>query len=182
MAKDNLILCFAIIFYLCCPGKVSGRERGPLMIAKENLFTVNTGIDRFSMNFAYTRAIHLGGNGGIVGLLYSAGAGFIPENKFNPRKQLVTKADIIGHSFLFFRLGAGLQHNTDFRESYLYFMPKLGIGFHYINLLVEFPVGLNKNGIEMSKLQKNKESVYINVNIPFDLQTYGSKWRTRVKK
>lgn len=182
MAKENLILCFVIIFYLFCPAKVSGQEREPLMIAKENLFTVNTGIDRFSMNFAYTRAVHLGSNGGILGLLYSAGAGFIPEHKYNPRKQLVTKADIIGHYVLFFRLGAGLQCNTDFRQSYLYFTPKLGFGFHYINLLVEFPVGLNKKGIEMNKLQANQQSVFINVNIPFDLQTYGPKWRPRVKK
>ncbi len=182
MAKKNLILCFLIIFYLFCPAKVSGQEREPLRIAKENLFTVNTGIDRFSMNFAYTRAVHLGNNGGILGLLYSAGAGFIPEHKFNPRKQLVTKADIIGHYFLFFRLGAGLQYNTDFRQSYLYFTPKLGFGFHYINLLVEFPVGLNKKGIEMNKLQANQQSVFINMNIPFDLQTYGPKWRPRIKK
>lgn len=158
------------------------QEKEPLMIAKENLFTINTGIDRFAMNFNYTREVHLGRNGGLVGLLYSAGAGFIPENRFNPRKQLSTKADIIGHSFLFFRLGAGLQYNTDFRQSYLYFTPKLGIGFHYINLLFEWPLGLNKNAIEMSKLFNNKASTYINVNIPLDLQTYGPKWRPRVKK
>lgn len=180
--KAFVFLYGIVIFTLLCSGNASAQRKTNSSIATENLFTVNTVLNRFGMDFGYTRAVHSTSPGGITGLLYSGTVGFIPNNRFQPKGQLTTKADVVAHAMILIRVGAGLQYSTDFEKSYLYATPKIGVGLHYINVMFEGQFGLNKNGVEMSKNLKDKGVVYINLNIPFDLKFFDFKYRSRKRE
>ncbi|RYD96706.1 MAG: hypothetical protein EOP54_13050 [Sphingobacteriales bacterium] len=180
--KPIVFLFFALIFNLFGNKEVSAQRKTNSSIATENLFTVNTVLNRFGMDFGYTRAVHSASPGGITGLLYSGTAGFIPNNRFQPKGQLTTKADVVAHAMIVIRLGAGLQYSTDFEKSYLYATPKIGVGLHYINVMFEGQFGLNKNGVALSKNLKDKGVVYINLNVPFDLNFFDFKYKSRQRE
>lgn len=180
--KRLLWMCFTLICTLLRSEQVAAQRKTNSSIATENLFTVNTVLNRFGMDFGYTRAVHSASPGGIAGLLYSGTVGFIPNNRFQPKGQLTTKADVVAHGMILMRVGAGLQYSTDFEKSYLYATPKIGVGLHYINVMFEGQFGLNKNGVELSKNLKDKGVVYINVNVPFDLKFFDFKYRNRARE
>lgn len=175
--KQLFLLCSMVIFILPGSGNVSAQSKSNSSIATENLLTVNTVLNRFGMDFGYTRAVHSASPGGIAGLLYSGTVGFIPNNHFQPKGQLTVKADVVAHAMILIRMGAGLQYSTDFEKSYLYATPKIGVGLHYINVMFEGQFGLNKNGVELSKNLKDRGVVYINLNVPFDLKFFDFKYR-----
>ena len=177
--KGIFLSCFLCLVMLPGSGDVWAQKRSSSTTATENLFTVNTVLNRFGMDFGYTRAVHSISPGGIAGLLYSGTVGFIPNNHFQPKGQLTAKADVVAHAMLLIRVGAGLQYSTDFEKSYLYATPKIGVGLHYINVMFEGQFGLNKNGVELSKNLKDKGVVYINLNIPFNLEFFYFSTRKR---
>lgn len=181
---DRRILysCFLCLVTVLSSGAIWAQKRTGSSIATENLFTVNTVLNRFGMDFGYTRAVHSASPGGIAGLLYSGTVGFIPNNHFQPKGQLTTKADVVAHAMLLIRLGAGLQYSTDFDKSYLYATPKIGVGLHYINVMFEGQFGLNKNGVAQSRNLKDKGVVYINLNVPLNLEFFDFKFRSRVRE
>lgn len=173
------VSCFLYLVALPGSGNIWAQGKTSSAIATEDLFTVNTVLNRFGMDFGYTRAVHSVSPGGIAGLLYSGTAGFIPSNRFQPKGQLTTKADVVAHAMILIRVGAGLQYSTDFEKSYLYATPKIGVGLHYINVMFEGQFGLNKNGVALSKNLKDKGVVYINLNIPFNLKFFDFKYKSR---
>lgn len=180
--KRIFLSCCVLICILLSRENVWAQKRTNSSIATENLFTVNTVLNRFGMDFGYTRAVHSASPGGIAGLLYSGTVGFIPDNRFQPKGQLTTKADVVAHAMLLIRLGAGLQYSTDFEKSYLYATPKIGVGLHYINVMFEGQFGLNKNGVALSKNLKDKGVVYINLNVPLNLEFFDFKFRSRARE
>lgn len=176
--KALVFLYGIVIFTLLCSGNASAQKKNNSLIATEDLITVNTVLNRFGMDFGYTRAVHSTTPGGITGLLYSGTVGFIPNNRFQPKGQLTAKADVVAHAMILIRMGAGLQYSTDFEKSYCYVTPKIGVGLHYINVMFEGQFGLNKNGVELSKNLKDIGVVYINLNIPFDLKFFDFNYRS----
>lgn len=180
--KAGTVLLCVLLIGLIGPVKVLAQKKNNTSIAYENLFTVNTVLNRFGMDVGYTRAVHSGSPGGIAGLLYSGTVGFIPNNRFQPKGQMTAKADVIAHAMLVLRLGAGLQYSTDFQKSYVYATPKIGVGLHYINVMFEGQFGLNQNGKEMSKNLKDNGVVYINLNVPFNLKFFDFNFRSRVRE
>lgn len=168
----SLGLFFALILTWSAP--VSGQKAKRLRPVKvrEDLYTINTVLTRFGMDLGYTRAVHSIVPGGLSGMLYSGTLGFIPNNEFQPLGQMTAKADVMTHAMLFMRFGAGLRYATDFRRSYVYVTPKIGLGLHYINVIFEGQFGLDQKSSAMSEHLKDKSVVYINLNIPFDLMFF----------
>ncbi len=179
--KVLLFLHCIVILNLLCSEHVLAQRKSGKSIATEHLYTVNTVMNQFGINLGYTRAGHLAGEGGVMGILYSGTAGFNAANDVAKKGQFTSKLDVVGHAMILMRMGVGLQYNTDFRSSYLYLTPKMGLGLHYVNVMFEAPIGLNKQAISRNKEREGNGVIYINLNLPFDLKFFDFKYRPRHK-